>query len=162
MAAAARGRFLLCLQKQVGHSNLCCFQVVRHLSPFFDSQRELRSAQQQFLQMGMGKYPWILSVPPDFEHAALQGFSPQPSHPSDHSPPLSYFSTVSHQAGKFSIVPTAVSFGTSIAFFGAVSIPYTLFSFTPWLRICHFSVVSLPDWAQGFLASWISASQHRG
>lgn len=72
--------------------------------------------------------------------------------------PLSFPSTVSYQAGKFSIVPTAVSFGTSIAFFGAVSTPDTLFSFDLWLGICHFSVVSLPAWAQGFL----SASPHRG
>lgn len=145
----------------MGHSNLCCFQVIRHLSPFFDSQRELESAQQQFLQMGMGKYPWILSAPPDFEHAALQGSAHNLLTTLTTFHPLSYPSTVCHQAGKFSIVPTAVSFGTSIAFFGAVSTPYTLFSFTC-LGICHFSVVSLSAWARGFLAGWLSASQHRG
>ncbi|XP_051630124.1 P2X purinoceptor 6-like isoform X3 [Manacus candei] len=61
--------------------------------------------------------------------------------------------SVHGQAGKFSIIPTAVSFGTSIAFFGAVSTPDTLFSFSPWLGICHSSVVSLPAWAQGFLGA---------
>ncbi|KAM6119990.1 LOW QUALITY PROTEIN: P2X purinoceptor 6 [Phoenicopterus ruber ruber] len=50
---------------------------------------------------------------PGFKHAARQGV-PQPSH---RSPP-----TVSHQAGKFSIIPAAVSFGTSIAFFGAATV----------------------------------------
>lgn len=155
MAAAARGKFLLCLQEQLGHSNLCCFQVIRHLSPFFDNQRGLESVQQHFLQISMGKYPWILPAPLDFEHAALQA---KASHPSDHSSPSLLPSTVSHQAGKFSIVPTAVSFGTSIAFFGAVSTPHTLFSFGPCLGNCHFSVVSLRAWAQGFL----SGSQHRG
>ncbi|XP_050174448.1 P2X purinoceptor 6-like isoform X1 [Myiozetetes cayanensis] len=64
--------------------------------------------------------------------------------------------SVHGQAGKFSIIPTAVSFGTSIAFFGAVSTPDTLFPFNPWLGICRSWVVSLPAWAQGFLG----ASQH--
>lgn len=50
--------------------------------------------------------------------------------------------TVSHQAGKFSIIPAAVSFGTGIAFFGAVSTPDMLFSSDPWVGICHSSVVS--------------------
>ncbi|XP_075625871.1 P2X purinoceptor 6 isoform X7 [Balearica regulorum gibbericeps] len=49
---------------------------------------------------------------PGFEHAAQP--VPQPSH---RSAPA-----VSHQAGKFSIIPTAVSFGTGIALFGAATV----------------------------------------
>lgn len=90
--SAARGSFLLCLQERVGYSNLC-----------------------------MGKHPWILPASPDFEHAALQGSAHNLLPPLTTLHPLSYPSTVSHQAGKFSIVPTAVSFGTSIAFFGAAT-----------------------------------------
>lgn len=60
--------------------------------------------------------------------------------------------TVSYQAGKFSIIPVAVSFGTSIAFFGAVSTLDTLFSSGPWVGICHSSVVS-PAYLPGHKAS---------
>lgn len=126
--------------EHMGHINLCCLQVIRHLSPFFDSQRGLESAQKQVLQLGMGKYPWIFAAPPDFEHTAQRGSARTLLTPLTTFHPPSYPSTVSHQAGKFSIVPTAVSLGTSVAFFGAVSTPETLFSFDPWLGICHFSV----------------------
>ncbi|KAM6297896.1 LOW QUALITY PROTEIN: P2X purinoceptor 6 [Aegotheles albertisi] len=57
---------------------------------------------------------------PGFEHAAQWGLIPQPPHCS----PLTAFPSppVCHQAGKFSIIPAAVSCGTGIAFFGAATV----------------------------------------
>lgn len=79
--AAARGRFLLCLQEQVGHSNLCSFQVIRHLSPFFDNQRGLESTQQQFLQISLGKY-----ISGSFQHLLTLSMLPCKAQPTAFSP----------------------------------------------------------------------------
>ncbi|XP_054700621.1 P2X purinoceptor 6 isoform X1 [Grus americana] len=83
----------------------------RTASYYWDSQRQLyRNLLKLYgIRFDISVHGQHL---PGFEHAAQP--VPQPSHCSAPAVP--------HQAGKFSIIPTAVSFGTGIAFFGAATV----------------------------------------
>ncbi|XP_068065333.1 P2X purinoceptor 6 isoform X3 [Anomalospiza imberbis] len=56
-------------------------QVIRHLSPFFDNRRGLESAQQQFLQISMGKY-----IPGSFQRLLTLSMLPRKTRPTTFSP----------------------------------------------------------------------------
>lgn len=139
VAAAARGRFLLCLQSTWVTLTSAASRSSGTSVPSLTARGGWSQHNSSSCNWAW-ENPWIFAAPPDFEHTAQRGSACTLLTPLTTFHPPSYPSTVSHQAGKFSIVPTAVSLGTSVAFFGAVSTPETLFSFDPWLGICHFSV----------------------